>query len=59
MTNDFDSLVQEGVIRSGSRLGFVAISARQPEAHGRHIRRLVVVLWGTTAFGVIALAQAG
>jgi hypothetical protein len=23
------------------------------EAHGRHIRRLAVVLWGTTAFGVI------
>jgi len=31
----------------------VAISAWQPEAHGRHIRRLAIVLWGTTAFGVI------
>ena len=31
----------------------VAISAWQAEAHGRHIRRLAIVLWGTTAFGVI------
>jgi hypothetical protein len=29
------------------------ILAWQPEARGRHIRRLAAVLWGTTAFGVI------
>jgi hypothetical protein len=34
-------------------VALVAISAWQPETHGRHIRRLVVVLWGTTAFGAI------
>jgi hypothetical protein len=34
-------------------VALVAISVWQPETHGRHIRRLVVVLWGTTAFGVI------
>ncbi|HEY6689021.1 MAG TPA: hypothetical protein VI094_22745, partial [Propionibacteriaceae bacterium] len=29
------------------------IRAWQPEARGRQIRRLAVVLWGTTAFGLI------
>ena len=39
-------------------VALVAISAWQPEIHGRHIRRLAVVLWGTTAFGVIhAIAE--
>jgi hypothetical protein len=27
------------------------IVAWQPKARGRHIRRLAIVLWGTTAFG--------
>jgi hypothetical protein len=31
----------------------VAISAWQPEVHGRGVLRLVVVLCGTTAFGAI------
>jgi hypothetical protein len=30
-------------------VALVAISVWQPETHGRHIRRLAVVLWGTTA----------
>ena len=35
-------------------VALVAIWAWQPEARGRHVGpRLVVVLWGTTAFGVI------
>jgi hypothetical protein len=34
-------------------VALVAISAWQPETRGRHIRRLAVVLWGTTAFGAI------
>jgi peptidoglycan/LPS O-acetylase OafA/YrhL len=34
-------------------VALVAISAVQPEARGRHIRRLAVVLCGTTAFGLI------
>jgi hypothetical protein len=34
-------------------VALVAISAWQPETHGRQIRRLAVVLWGTTAFGAI------
>jgi hypothetical protein len=34
-------------------VALVAISAWQQETHGRHIRRLAVVLWGTTAFGAI------
>jgi hypothetical protein len=34
-------------------VALVAILVWQPETHGRHIRRLVVVLWGTTAFGAI------
>jgi hypothetical protein len=34
-------------------VALVAISAWQPEVHGRGVLRLVVVLWGTTAFGVI------
>jgi hypothetical protein len=33
-------------------VALVAISAWQPEVHGRRVLRLVVVLWGTTAFGV-------
>ena len=36
-------------------VALIAISAWQPEIHGRHIRRLAVVLWGTTAFGVVHL----
>jgi hypothetical protein len=36
-------------------VALVAFSAWQPEPDGRHIRRLVVVLWGTTAFGAIHL----
>jgi hypothetical protein len=31
----------------------VAISAWQPEVRGRGVLRLAVVLWGTTAFGVV------
>jgi len=31
----------------------VTISAWHPETHGRHIGRLAVILWGTTAFGAI------
>jgi hypothetical protein len=34
-------------------VALVAISAWQPDTHGRQIGRLAVVLWGTTAFGVI------
>jgi hypothetical protein len=34
-------------------VALIAILAWQPETHGRHIRRLVVVLWGRTAFGAI------
>ena len=34
-------------------VALVAISAWQPETHGRRIRRLVVVLWATTAFGAV------
>jgi peptidoglycan/LPS O-acetylase OafA/YrhL len=34
-------------------VALVAISAWQPDIHGRGVLRLVVVLWGTTAFGVI------
>jgi hypothetical protein len=34
-------------------VALVAISAWQPETHGRHNRRLAVVLWGTTVFGFI------
>jgi hypothetical protein len=33
-------------------VALVAISAWQPEVHGRRVLRLVVVLWGTAAFGV-------
>jgi hypothetical protein len=32
-------------------VALVAISAWQPDIHGRGVLRLVVVLWGTTAFG--------
>jgi hypothetical protein len=31
------------------------IAAWQPEVRGRYIRRLLVVLWGTTAFGLVHL----
>ena len=34
-------------------VALVAISAWQPEVQGRHVRRLAVVLWGTTAFGAL------
>jgi hypothetical protein len=34
-------------------VALVAIAAWQPETRGRHIWRLAVVLWGTTAFGAI------
>jgi peptidoglycan/LPS O-acetylase OafA/YrhL len=34
-------------------VALVAIAAWQPETRGRHFLRLVVVLWGTTAFGLI------
>jgi hypothetical protein len=32
-------------------VALVAISAWQPNVHGRRVLRLVVLLWGTTAFG--------
>ena len=44
---------QPSSIELSAVVALVAISAWQSEAHGRHIRRLAVVLWGTTAFGVI------
>jgi hypothetical protein len=34
-------------------VALVAISAWQPEVRGRGVLRLAVVLWGTTAFGVV------
>jgi hypothetical protein len=34
-------------------VALLRIAAWQPEARGRHIRRLTVVLWGTTAFCLI------
>jgi hypothetical protein len=40
-------------IESLAVVAFVAIMAWQPEIRGRHIRRLAVALWGTTAFGAI------
>ena len=40
-------------IEVAAAVALVAISAWQPETRGRHIRRLAVVLWGTTAFGAI------
>ena len=42
-------------IELSAAVALVAILAWQPEVHGRHMRRLVVVLWGTTAFGFIHL----
>jgi hypothetical protein len=40
-------------IELSAAAGLVAILVWQPEVHGRHMRRLLVVLWGTTAFGFI------
>lgn len=40
-------------IEVAAAVALLAISAWQPETRGRHIRRLAVVLWGTTAFGAI------
>ena len=34
-------------------VALVSISAWQPEVRGRGVLRLAVVLWGTTAFGVV------
>jgi len=42
-------------IELSAATALIAILAWQPEVHGRHMRRLVVVLWGTTAFGFIHL----
>ena len=40
-------------IELSAAVALVAISAWQPDVDGRRFLRLLVVLWGTTAFGAI------